>query len=376
MSACQTKPQAEIDVEEYVETDAIPELVELPIKKVLEGNVNSDVVITADKDDIVAFDNDESGEKGSFAIMDVKGDELLLLNNNGPAIFDLSSRSFTLMPENTGKNSKKLKALSFSLMSAGKDSIFEVEPSWKSGTEIYGYDRSLKSGNRIYLDGCIGSIVRETDSTYLATNGVSASNNEGIFYLYRLNDRLQKTDSIVLPEVYDPLQTFNKILGIKNDGENNMVMIKDTLYCISKNLEVFPYVAFDAEFPDTIKVRDYQNVLQYREAIGNYVLMFDVRKAGNLLFGVETYKDDVYYSIFDVDDSGLLYNFKRDKNEIGIPFRIGDVEFRSWPWDKVWNNNILFTVVGKDMDRIFGKKGSSNGILVIPIEKFTSYFKK
>ncbi len=371
-ASCQTKPHAE--AVEVGDSEVVPEVLGVSVKNVLDGDVNADFVIPFEKEDILVFDTDNSGRSTSFRVHDLKGDNLLLSENGKAYIFNLSSRKLVEILSNFGKGWKEDDLGSQIFFSNNGDSLYVMESNWKQGTKIYGNDHEQNSVKKIEFDEYIGSIMRETDSTYLATNGVSAPNNDGTFYLYRLNNDLEKVDSVVLPKVIDPLQTFNKKIDIQNDGRNNVFLIKNTLYSVSENLEVRPYIDFDFEIPDTIKVSDYANGKEYSEAIGEYLLINDLEKIGNLLFCVGMYKTEPYYSIIDSEDSRLLYNVKGISGKNGVTFCVNDTEFSSWPIGKVWNGNILFKVPGTAIDKLYGKNGSSNGILMIPVEKFAGYF--
>lgn len=351
--------------------------IDIPIYKAIEKDINADLVIPFEKKDIIFLDNSDEGVIGNFRIHDIYNDSVLLEYSNKLYIYKLPEGRFVSVLSHYGQGPEEYLDIYKAFFSMDGESVCVMDGSWRGmKTKIIGYGRDAEFKEKTDLDNYYSDIIRK-DNKYIAVNGISYSG--GWFKLYEMNDRFGIEKIANLPESLDLNETFNALKILSDDGKHPYVFVKDTLFSVSDDLEIFPIVGFNYGsngIPKGVVRKNYPSLLAYLKATEKYTVLRDAIKLGPILYCEEESAGKAYFNLFDCENGRILYSrYGKDKSSCGITFKNGDITFQGFPRRLMWRDNILFSVPDYVMAEIFGYDDINSGLLAIPINKFKKMLK-
>lgn len=303
-------------------------------------------------------------------IDDIYGDRIALNTHLGAYIYELpSGRLIKKVPRD--------KPIANVVFTPDGDDVWIVNGDWN--TDISLMRRFDEDGQVIesIQTRLYGDLKTESDTTYIATNGLDK--NGGQFYVYRLDKNFEAIDSMPLPEYFNP-QKWILYQGrpVRYDGENFAVYLNnDTVYTISSSLLSVPVAALDfagKKAPDDLSQVNYPTLQEYYKDLEQYIEIRELRKFGNFIFLRIDYNGKAYNTVYDCSDGKIVYNRQVDKDFYELSLEINGTIFCAWP-KVVWKDKLLFEIPADVMGKLTGNRTASQGIAMLSIADFTNQLK-
>lgn len=328
-------------------------------------------------DRIFELKNAEEILSEEFAINEINGNRMVVSTNDAALLFEIPSGEL-LANVSVGDD---MKNVSNAVFSGDDDNLWVVKRDWRNRTTTFRqYDANNKPEQTILTHDSFGDVKFYTDSTFLATNSIGFDG--GQFYLYILNKRFEKTDSVMFPVAIEPQEDYFLIdCPLQSDGNefNSCIFTSDTLYNVSSALDVNPIVALDfgdKKLPEDITMKRIGNVMEYYKAMEPYIYLTHINKFGDFLFCHFEHGANAYHTIFDCKSGKLLYSRKRTDGKWGISLDVNGEKFCSWP-TAIWQDNLIFGVPAKIMNNITGQKNDNAvWLATLPLSSLANALKK
>lgn len=263
---------------------------------------------------------------------------------------------------------------SITAASIQNSNVFNILVSkWQSShSEIKSYGMDNVYLNSVQLPHFYGDLYSIDSANYILTGAITTAGG----YMPMVKCNIENAiDTIFEGEYFMPKTTFFQTRKIfRNHPDSYYFESCDTIYAFDRKTPTYPKPIFCLNYGG-LKFKNTDNK-PIHEIKGDYILLTDIKVFNNNVFARVELKNEIYYFVYDIWNDGIRYCIKVEPNvkKFGVPFKIGDVDFCSWPI-AYWDGNLLFPVPDSIMSEIFDSEVNP-GLLKLSIEALDSYFSK
>lgn len=176
----------------------------------------------------------------------------------------------------------------------------------------------------------ISSVYQLADGNYAVSYNPILESSPGIA-IYDKDFKLLRQGLSNDEMMSDILIFFNRMF--ENDGKCYFqdVPFNDTLFCVTSEKDVPFLVLSSGDYKTPLDL--YETYDRYKKDGPNYIMDKGGQFAGDKLFTIFTYGEKMYYDVWDMKTSKLLYRSTtgRDGGVAGIPLQIEGTEVVVWP---------------------------------------------